>query len=66
MYLPRARSLEALGAIAAGILVVVQRQFISGGARFYGLTPAMAGLAAAAVVFVLIFVARRGAGPAAP
>ena len=66
LYLPRARSLEALGAIAAGILVVVLRQFISGGARFYGLTPAMAGLAAAAVVFVLIFVARRGAGPAAP
>ena len=63
LYVPRARSPEALGAIAAGITVVVLRHFMAGGVRFYGLTPAMAGVGAAAVVFVLIFVSRRGGGP---
>jgi SSS family solute:Na+ symporter len=62
LYVPRARSREALGAIAAGITVVVLRQFVAGGVRFYGLTPAMAGLGAAAAVFVLLFVSRRGGG----
>jgi solute:Na+ symporter, SSS family len=64
LYVPRARSREALGAIVAGITVVVLRQFVFGGASFHGLTPAMAGLAAAAVVFgALLLVQRRARNP---
>ncbi len=59
LYVPRARSREALGAIGAGIATVVLRQFAFGGARLHGVTPAMAGLTAAAVVFLTLLVLRR-------
>jgi solute:Na+ symporter, SSS family len=60
LYVRQARSPEALGAIVAGVATVVLRQFVFGGARFHGLTPAMAGLAAAAASFsLLLFVRRR-------
>ena len=64
LYVSRAQSREALGAILAGVTVVVLRQFVFGGTRFYGLTPAMAGLAAAAVVFAVLLLFRGGRLPA--
>jgi SSS family solute:Na+ symporter len=60
LYVPTARSREAMGAIVAGVATVVVRQFVFGGVRLYGLTPAMAGLAAAAGVFAAILLLRRG------
>ncbi len=60
----RAGSREALGAIAAGVGMVIVRQFGFGGAALYGMTPAMAGLAAAgAAFFGLLAIGRRGRGP---
>ncbi|MEN3338891.1 MAG: hypothetical protein V7647_2567, partial [Acidobacteriota bacterium] len=38
----------------------VVRQFVFGGARVYGFTPAMAGLAAATGVFAVLLALRRG------
>jgi SSS family solute:Na+ symporter len=58
LYVRQARSPEALAAIAAGIATVVIRQFVFGGAPFHGLTPAMAGLAAAAAVFAIVLLVR--------
>jgi solute:Na+ symporter, SSS family len=64
LYVPRARSAEAAGAIVAGITAFVLRQFVFGGAPLYGFTPAMAGLAAAAAVFALVLLVRGGGLPA--
>jgi SSS family solute:Na+ symporter len=58
LYVPAARSREAMGAIVAGVATVVVRQFVFGGVRVYGLTPAMAGLAAAAGVFGALLLLR--------
>lgn len=61
LLVKRAGSRDALGAIVAGVGTVVVRQLAYGGAPFHGMTPAMAGLAAAAVAFVgLLAVNRRG------
>jgi solute:Na+ symporter, SSS family len=57
LYVRRAGSREAMGALVAGIGTVVLRQFAFGGAPFYGLTPAMAGLAAALAAFLLVLAA---------
>ena len=64
LYVSRAQSREALGAILVGVTVVVLRQFVFGGTRFHGLTPAMAGLAAAAVVFAVLLLFRGRGLPA--
>ncbi|MEN3336521.1 MAG: solute:Na+ symporter, family [Acidobacteriota bacterium] len=60
LYVPAARSREAMGAVVAGVATVVVRQFVFGGARVYGITPAMAGLAAATGVFAVLLALRRG------
>jgi solute:Na+ symporter, SSS family len=57
----RAGSREAMGAILAGVGTVILRQFVFGGAPLYGWTPAMAGLAAAVLAFVLLLTTRRDA-----
>jgi solute:Na+ symporter, SSS family len=57
LYVRRAGSTEAMGALVAGVGTVVLRQFGFGGTTFYGLTPAMAGLAAALAAFLLVLAA---------
>jgi solute:Na+ symporter, SSS family len=57
LYVRRAGSTEAMGALVAGVGTVVLRQFAFGGTTLYGLTPAMAGLAAALAAFLLLLVA---------
>jgi SSS family solute:Na+ symporter len=59
LYLRRTGSAEAMAAIVAGVGTVVVRQFVFGHAELYGVTPAMAGLAAAALAFGIAAVARR-------
>jgi SSS family solute:Na+ symporter len=58
LYVRRAGSTEALGAIAAGVFTVVIRQFVFDGAPIFGFTPAMAGLAAAVIMFTLLLAIR--------
>jgi len=53
IYVHRAQTRDALAAILAGVVTVVIRQFVYGGTRLYGFTPAMAGLAAAVTVFLV-------------
>ncbi|HEY3884227.1 MAG TPA: hypothetical protein VGL62_03390, partial [Vicinamibacterales bacterium] len=54
LYMRRARALDALAAIAGGVIVVVAAQVADGGAPIAGwLTPAMCGLLAAVVAFAL-------------
>ena len=59
LYVGRASTRNALAAIVAGVSVVAVQQFGYGGARVFGLTPAMAGLAAAIGVFGLFITVER-------
>ena len=59
LYVRRAGSAAAMGAIVAGVGTAAVRQFVFGGATVGGLTPAMAGLAAAIVVFLALLPIRR-------
>jgi SSS family solute:Na+ symporter len=64
LYVRRARSREALGAIAAGVVTVVLRQYVFTGHAHPVLTPATSGLLAAIFVFgVLLATQRRIATP---
>jgi len=69
LYIRRAGSIAAMGAIIAGVGTVAVRHFVFGGATLRGLTPAMAGLAAAVVVFLILLPVpsrpRRPLGPTA-
>ncbi len=69
LYIRRAGSIAAMGAIIAGVGTVAVRHFVFGGATLRGLTPAMAGLAAAVVVFLMLLPVpgrpRRPLGPTA-
>lgn len=56
LFIRRAGSAEAMGAIIAGVGTVMVRQFIYGGAKLHGFTPAMAGLTAAITVFAVLLV----------
>ena len=51
LYVRRAQTRDAMAAIIAGIGTVAIMQFGYAGARLWGLTPAMAGLAAGTLVF---------------
>ncbi len=67
LYIRRAGSIAAMGAIIAGVGTVAVRHFVFGGATLRGLTPAMAGLAAAVVVFLILLpVPGRPRRPLAP
>ncbi len=59
LYVRRAGSAAAMGAIVAGVGTAAIRHFVFGGATLGGLTPAMAGLAAAIVVFLALLPIRR-------
>ena len=54
LYLRRPRALDALAAIAGGVLAVIAAQLWNGGKPIGLVTPAMCGLAAAAVAFALV------------
>jgi SSS family solute:Na+ symporter len=66
LYVRRAGSREAMGAIVAGVGTVALRHFVFEGTALFGLTPAMAGLSVAVVVFVVLLAARgnRATAPA--
>jgi solute:Na+ symporter, SSS family len=53
LYLRRSSALDALAAIAGGVVVVVAAQLWNGGKAIGGLTPAMWGLVAAAAAFAI-------------
>jgi SSS family solute:Na+ symporter len=58
LYSRRAGQAEALGAIAAGVVTLLVVRFGFAG-RFAWLDPTLAGLVAAAVAFMLVFVVRK-------
>jgi len=59
LYVRRAGTVHAMAAIVAGVVTVVVRQFVYGGTKVYGFTPAMAGLAAAVAVFLIVIAVHR-------
>jgi SSS family solute:Na+ symporter len=59
LYVRRAGSREAMGAILAGVLSVVLWQVVFGGNTFLGLTSAMAGLSVAVLVFVVLLATQK-------
>ena len=68
LYIRRAGSAEAMGAIVAGVSAAVIHQFMFGGVPLFGFTPPMAGLATAMATFAMLLLLRGGSshGPAAP
>jgi Na+/pantothenate symporter len=54
LYLRRPKPLDALAAIAGGVLVVATLQIVRGGRPIGVFTPAMCGLVAAALAFLMI------------
>jgi SSS family solute:Na+ symporter len=61
LYVPRARTAEALAAIVCGVTAMVGMQFATAGRGVAGLTPALAGITAASIAFLVVLVSRRGA-----
>ena len=61
LYVKRAGTAEALSAIAAGVAGLLAVHFLTGGKGFGILTPALAGLVAAAVACSVRLLARRSA-----
>ena len=57
LYLRRPRALDALAAIAGGVITVVALQLWNGGKPIGLFTPAMCGLAAAAAAFAVVSIA---------
>jgi SSS family solute:Na+ symporter len=68
LYIRRAGSAEAMGAIVAGVSAAAIQQFVFGDVPLFGFTPPMAGLAAAGAAFTTLLLFRGGSshGPAAP
>ena len=60
LYLRRAGTPEAAASIACGVSTMVAAHFGTGGRGVFGLTPALAGLAAASLGFLLVFMSRLG------
>lgn len=59
LYARRAGSPEALASIAAGVATMIAVQLTTGGRGVAGLTPALIGLAAAALGFAVVLLSRR-------
>jgi SSS family solute:Na+ symporter len=68
LYIRRAGSAEAMGAIVAGVSAAAIHQFGFGGVPLFGFTPSMAGIAAACATFAMVFLVRGGSsrGSAVP
>jgi SSS family solute:Na+ symporter len=60
LYVPRARTAEALAAIAAGVGAMLFVHLTTAGAGYGRLTPALVGFAAASIAFVVVLGMRRG------
>ena len=58
LYVGRAGTPEALASIAAGVATMAALQLATGGRGVAGMTPALAGLTAAAIGFVVVFISR--------
>jgi solute:Na+ symporter, SSS family len=58
LYIRGAGTPEALASIACGVTTMVAVQLTKGGAGVFGLTPALAGLAAASLGFLVVFISR--------
>jgi SSS family solute:Na+ symporter len=62
LYMRRPTAIEALAAIAGGVIVVAVIQFGNGGQSIGVFTPAMCGLVAAAVAFAVALLVPHGTG----
>jgi SSS family solute:Na+ symporter len=60
LYVPRARTSEALAAIVCGVTAMVGMQYATAGRGMFGLTPALAGITAAAIAFGVVLISRSG------
>jgi SSS family solute:Na+ symporter len=58
LYVPRARTPEALASIVCGVTAMVSLQYGTAGRGMFGLTPALAGIIGAAIAFGLVFTGR--------
>jgi SSS family solute:Na+ symporter len=58
LYVRRAGTPEALASIACGVATMVSVQFATGGRGIFGLTPTLAGLMAASLGFLVVFMSR--------
>ena len=54
LYVPRARTAEAMAAIACGVTAMVGLHFATAGRGVGLLTPALAGIIAASIAFVVV------------
>jgi len=61
LYVPRARTAEAMAAIVCGVTAMVGLHFWTAGKGVGLLTPALAGIIGASMAFIIVFSARRGA-----
>jgi hypothetical protein len=58
LYIRRAGTPEALTAIGCGVLVMLGVQIATAGRGMWGVTPALAGIVAAAIGFTVVLVSR--------
>src|SRR6185436_14357642 len=61
LYSRRAGTPEALASIFAGISTMIAVQFVTNGRGVFGLTPALAGIIASCLGFVVVLLSRVGA-----
>jgi SSS family solute:Na+ symporter len=61
LYVPRARTADAMAAIVCGLTAMVGVQVATSGRGVGLMTPALAGIVAASTAFCIVFAARRGA-----
>src|SRR5580765_2463806 len=59
LYVGRAGTPEALASIGCGVATMIAVQFTTGGRGIYGLTPVLAGLAAASFGFLVVLISRQ-------
>ena len=59
LYLRRAGTPEALASIGGGVAAMIAVQFMTGGRGIRGVTPVVAGLGAATIGFLIVFISRQ-------
>jgi SSS family solute:Na+ symporter len=58
LYVHRAGTPEAMASMLSGVATMVAVQFMTAGRGIFGLTPALAGLTAASLGFLVVFISR--------